>query len=502
MFGSAILEVAIGLIFAFLLFSLILTAICETVESFTKTRARELERTIAELLQDPDGKGLRAKFYNHPLIYAMYPGKYDPKPFPEKVLTGEGDKAKGIGKKFGYGLWNWLRGVLDWFIQLFSWGGTKPSYIPRQQFVLAMLDLWQSGTLEAKAPTTAEPATDESKAQTAMVLLSRLSDGVGYDLRVQVESWYDGLMERVSGAYKRHVQKFLLVIGFGAAVLLNLDALVLVKELSANPTLRAALLVSAEKIVADANTPEARTATEAAAEAAVTARDAAAAARAEADKKAEAAQAQGAGDAEQAAADKAAEAATQADTDLKTAEKAADDARLAQVGVKDLIDAATEASMPMGWSHPSAKDKRECTFDGIFPSETPAGPTEEKTLTGTNPPAATPDTVAGSPAELAKRPNCAKVWGSALLGWGIMALAGTLGAPFWFDMLSKFVNIRSTVKSAEDTVSTAQQEKNPKVANAPVVVVTPAPVVAGQADGDPPEPEGPPPDRVTPFSYG
>jgi len=35
------------------------------------------------------------------------------------------------------------------------------------------------------------------------------------------------------------------------------------------------------------------------------------------------------------------------------------------------------------------------------------------------------------------------------LGWLITALAVSLGAPFWFDMLNKFIRIRSTIKPQE-----------------------------------------------------
>jgi hypothetical protein len=35
------------------------------------------------------------------------------------------------------------------------------------------------------------------------------------------------------------------------------------------------------------------------------------------------------------------------------------------------------------------------------------------------------------------------------LGWLLTALAVSLGAPFWFDMLNKIIVVRSTVKPKE-----------------------------------------------------
>jgi hypothetical protein len=35
-------------------------------------------------------------------------------------------------------------------------------------------------------------------------------------------------------------------------------------------------------------------------------------------------------------------------------------------------------------------------------------------------------------------------WGAKIVGWLITALAVTLGAPFWFELLSKLVNVRGS----------------------------------------------------------
>ena len=36
------------------------------------------------------------------------------------------------------------------------------------------------------------------------------------------------------------------------------------------------------------------------------------------------------------------------------------------------------------------------------------------------------------------------------VGWMLTAFAGTLGAPFWFDLLNRFINIRSAGKAPEE----------------------------------------------------
>ena len=83
MFGSAILEMTIGLILIFLLFSLIMTAAREALEGILRTRANNLQKALTELLGPPgdqmsDDKSATDKalqaFHEHPLIYALYKG--------------------------------------------------------------------------------------------------------------------------------------------------------------------------------------------------------------------------------------------------------------------------------------------------------------------------------------------------------------------------------------------------------------------------------------------
>ena len=72
MFGSEILDVAVGLILVYLLLSLVASAMREGIESIVKSRAVHLERGIRAMLDDPDGSGLATQFYRHPLIYSLF----------------------------------------------------------------------------------------------------------------------------------------------------------------------------------------------------------------------------------------------------------------------------------------------------------------------------------------------------------------------------------------------------------------------------------------------
>ena len=68
LFGSAILEVAIGLLFLYFVLSMICSGIVELLASWLKWRSRNLEFALGNLLTDTD---LLKTVINDPLIRAM-----------------------------------------------------------------------------------------------------------------------------------------------------------------------------------------------------------------------------------------------------------------------------------------------------------------------------------------------------------------------------------------------------------------------------------------------
>jgi hypothetical protein len=54
------------------------------------------------------------------------------------------------------------------------------------------------------------------------------------------------------------------------------------------------------------------------------------------------------------------------------------------------------------------------------------------------------------------------------LGWLITAMAITLGAPFWFDLLSKLVSLRGTGSNASNSNDTASASNGPPNPATPV----------------------------------
>ena len=68
MFGSSVLEVAIGMGLFFLLLAIICTSINEVIARILALRASTLQSGIGQLLGDPEFQTIAQEVYAHPLI--------------------------------------------------------------------------------------------------------------------------------------------------------------------------------------------------------------------------------------------------------------------------------------------------------------------------------------------------------------------------------------------------------------------------------------------------
>jgi hypothetical protein len=198
MFGSNILEVVIGMIFAFLLLSMVCSAVNEFIEALIKNRAKDLERGIGELLGDPaNTTNFIDKLYNHGMVNSLFKGSYPP------------DSKSDL-----------------------------PSYIPAQNFALAVMDL-------VKNPP---PAGITLPPNLAMALRNFQAQAKGDAATFQagLEDWYNTGMDRVSGWYKRRTQWILVALGLIVAIAVNADAVNIARAIANDASLRQALVATAQ----------------------------------------------------------------------------------------------------------------------------------------------------------------------------------------------------------------------------------------------------------------
>jgi hypothetical protein len=354
MFNSNIIDVAIGLVFIFLLLSLICSAAHELIEMLLKERAANLEKGIQELAGS-DPKDFVSKLYSHGLINSLYAGKYE----------GE---AKSLFTRL---------------YKRYIKGQDLPSYIPSKNFALALIDLEKTG---ADLPGNIKDA------------LQAFRRVAGQDVSVlqqHIEAWFNSSMDRVSGWYKRRSQWIVLVLGLAAAVAVNADCIAIAKRLSTNSNLRKSVEQLAESTIKDMPAPAAS-------------------------------QPAGAGSQTTDTANPTPNAPSGSNGQL--------DATAALHQIQQHLSTLDALGLPVGRDY-SLK----------------------------------------SPSQLwtATRAH----W----LGWLITALAVSLGAPFWFDMLNKIMVVRSTVKPSEKSGTEGSKDAKPP-SPAPVVEVqNPAP---DQLDGN------------------
>ncbi|HEY0080317.1 MAG TPA: hypothetical protein VGB73_17035 [Pyrinomonadaceae bacterium] len=214
MFGSTMLEIALGLILIYVLLSLVCVVVQEMIESKLNMRGHYLRRAIKGLLEGErrSSEELREDMmvdalYHHPLI---------------KGLQGKG----------------------------------LPSYIPSDMFALALLDIVSPAQAskrkrfsDVRADIVGMPDSDLKRS-----LLLLVDEGRGSIENVQrgIERWYETAVNRVSGLYRRRTQYTLFMIALLLTVLMNVNTLTVADRISQDAALRESLVAQAQALAQQA----------------------------------------------------------------------------------------------------------------------------------------------------------------------------------------------------------------------------------------------------------
>jgi hypothetical protein len=357
--SSHVIDVAIGMAYVFMIFSLICTIVNETIAGLLTMRAKNLELGIKSLFsEDVHGADAADSFtnliYSHALVRGLYRG-----------AERKADDFK--------------RGFL---------GRIKlPSYIPAGTFATALIDSIAPGASSAANPfaqvETAIQKLPDSNTKKALLSLTLTAQGKLEGFQKNVEGWFNDSMDRASGWYKRDTKLILGIIALVVTVAANADAVRLVKTLWVDPAVREATVKMAQdyanshKIAQPAPSPN------------------------------------------------------QTSTGTPTPATPTATATAAPTRTPTTTQTATATPNPTPTATPTAT-----------PSPTP-------------PATSTTPSISDLENDLPK--NLPIGWRYAddnfkwytPLGWIFTALALTLGAPFWFDVLNKFMVVRSTVKPKE-----------------------------------------------------
>lgn len=204
-----VLEVLIGTITVFLVFSIVVTSVVEAISSLFKLRARNLEKALKTYYsQEIDGKGkkLYEALKDDPILGTLYRDKNLPS------YVGSDLVAKSV---IGF---------------LQSHHG---------------LNCMQDITTEDIRKTIAR-IPDSHELQSLLHAYLDRCDGSVDGFIAEVENHFDTAMDRASGWFKRYVQRITILVASVLVGSTNLNTIEIVRHLSDNPESRAALIMMAE----------------------------------------------------------------------------------------------------------------------------------------------------------------------------------------------------------------------------------------------------------------
>jgi hypothetical protein len=269
MFDNVMLDVFVGLIFIFVLYSLLASAINEFVATILAYRHRMLELALEQML---DGKNISYYWWDK-VANVFFLGyhkiaelskrkrKINNSDFFKTCVINSPDsvqvKRRKLNKKAALFAANITNHPLYRRKAENSLLFKKPAYLSADAFSDIMIDvlvaassIYQTGPILMKDITQYVNTKIENKDLKRILLL--YIDQANGDLqrfKLLLENWFDDTMDRVSGWYKRQSNRILLIIGFLLALTFNVSTIEIVKELSADKNTREALVKNASDYV-------------------------------------------------------------------------------------------------------------------------------------------------------------------------------------------------------------------------------------------------------------
>ncbi|MGN6439005.1 MAG: hypothetical protein ACTHMM_20850 [Agriterribacter sp.] len=424
MFNNVALDIAIGLIFIFVLYSLLATAIHEFIATLFAYRHRMLDIALEQML---DGKHysyywwnkvgnivwwLVAKFIKQkkPAAFANTGAdemlKFSDFTAKQNLTTSQINDLKALGVR---------RNVLNKKAALFAANITdhplykrsaenslfykKPAYLGADVFSDILMDVLSKSSpspvllkeirnnLDDLAATGMNPAL-----KNILTIYMNQANGDTVRFKGLLEDWYNQQMERVKGWYKRQTSRILLVIGFALAIAFNVNTIQIAGKLAENDEVRDKLAQQATEWV---KTNPSLPAT-----------------------------------------------ANRADTIMNDSaiRVAKENFIKTSAGYRKEID-STNNLMGMGWG--TAVLRRKIDYDQLYWIEYPVKFVFDHLLAFI-----VPDAAMSVYYEITRYP-------AILIGFLITAFAVSFGAPFWFDLLNKAVSIRGSGRKPGEKTATA-----------------------------------------------
>ena len=200
----SMLTVVVGIIFVLLLLSLLATTIMELLSSGLALRGKNLEKALKNLLANEGNDNVLAKFKDNSLYRQL---------------------CYHYGKK-----------------------RYAPSYISAESFQSILFDILLEGDSLENIKTKIEQL-DESDLKSVLLQFLNEAEGNMDSFRLKVQNWYDNIMDRASGWYKRNTQKILVIVGAVIALTFNADTIAIYGRLEKDPATLERIVRMAEDFV-------------------------------------------------------------------------------------------------------------------------------------------------------------------------------------------------------------------------------------------------------------
>lgn len=218
MFGSTVLEVAIGLTFCYGTLALVVSTLQEALAAAFGLRASMLLDAVKRMLDDPRCEALAQGLYEHPLVNP-HGGKGDGRPLSVRL------SRPGLARP-------------------------GPSYIEPAHFAIALLDSLRSNP--AVPLQAAIEALPDEQVRRVLLALYRQAGGELQRFQDGIAGWFNSAMERLSGIYKRRQLLISFLLALLLTILLNIDSIHLFQTLWQNPALAAQIKAAPSALDAEA----------------------------------------------------------------------------------------------------------------------------------------------------------------------------------------------------------------------------------------------------------
>ncbi len=251
MLDSPLLNTVIGLSLIFLLYSLFVSALQEAVTTFRQRRARMLFRAIRTMLSNTPDRELPVFFL---LLDKTFVGRIWDKSIRESLEKKKENNDTNFTPKEKRYLLKLDRKNSSVCLHKHIYGHpiiknfgqndffSRPSYMTDRTFSEILIDvvkdLDQQNTGKAASFATVKLALENNveklETEVVKILQFHLNEAAG-DLnafKYRLEKWFNETMDRVSGWYKRTTQFWLFAIGIVLAVGFNVDTIEISRKLS------------------------------------------------------------------------------------------------------------------------------------------------------------------------------------------------------------------------------------------------------------------------------